>query len=150
MTMLGALVMAHRAGVRVFVEDGRLQFESRGTPPAEVMAALKEHRELLLEALSAITAHDPFPGEWLTMARRLASAHDRLDALERARSTTAKSVSTVTPLTVERLLWQARDHVCSTACERVHVVCNACGVPLRPHEQHWPHLHLNCRLELVD
>jgi hypothetical protein len=51
---------------------------------------------------------------------------------------------------VERLYWQAHDHVCSTGCTREHVVCNGCGQPLRPHEQHWPFLHLNCRLELVD
>jgi hypothetical protein len=51
---------------------------------------------------------------------------------------------------VERLLWRARDHACSTACERAHDVCNACGDPLRQSDRHWPWLHLNCRLELVE
>jgi hypothetical protein len=49
-----------------------------------------------------------------------------------------------------RLHWQAFDHVCSTACTREHPDCNACGRPLRPHERRWPHLHLNCRLELAE
>jgi hypothetical protein len=60
-------------------------------------------------------------------------------------------IPSMTTPTVERLLWQARDHVCSTACTREHVTCNACGLELALHDQYcWPHLHPNCRLELLD
>jgi hypothetical protein len=52
--------------------------------------------------------------------------------------------------TVERLLWQAHDHVCSTACTRQHSFCNACARPLERQWQHWPWLHGNCTLELYE
>jgi hypothetical protein len=54
---------------------------------------------------------------------------------------------TATPVV---MLWQAHDHVCSTACQREHVVCNACGQALAERDRHWPWLHPNCRLGRLD
>lgn len=51
---------------------------------------------------------------------------------------------------VQRLYWQAFDHVCSTACQRPHPVCNACAQPLGSRWSFWPWLHGNCTLELVE
>jgi hypothetical protein len=112
MTPVQVLLAARRAGIQLSVRDGQLVARPSSALDETLRAALKEHRDRLVELLLIPTA-------------------------------------TASP-TVERLLWQARDHVCSTACTREHLTCNACGGPLRPHEQHWPHLHLNCRLELVD
>jgi hypothetical protein len=106
-----ALLNARRAGASLSVHNGKLRVSSDEPLSEDVIAALREHRDRLVEILNL--EREPLAG-------------------------------------VERLNWRAWDHVCSTACKRMHVVCNACRLPLRPHEQHWPHLHLNCRLELAD
>lgn len=86
-----------------------------------------------------VTADEPLPADVLADLR----AHrDRL--LEML------TLERVAAPGVERLYWQAFDHVCSTACEREHVVCNACGQALAERDRHWPWLHLNCRLERLD
>jgi hypothetical protein len=136
-TPLETLVAARRTGVRISVDAAshKLVVEAdEAAPPADVIAAIKEHRDRLVEMLTLTSAREPFPGEWQDLAQRA-------DDLPADQSTQ--------PVVV-RLSWQASDHTCSTACVRQHLVCNACAQPLQPQWRHWPWLHGNCRLEQVD
>jgi hypothetical protein len=103
---------ARRAGASIRIRNGKSVVSSDEPLTDDVMAALREHRDRLIEILS----------------------------LEGGQAATG----------VELLYWRAFDHLCSTACGREHVVCNACSQPLRQTDRHWPHLHLDCRLELED
>jgi hypothetical protein len=147
MTPLETLVMARRASVRVSVDAATrmLVVEADEAPPADVLAGLKEQRELLLEALG-----DPkWADAWLDMAHGLAVARAHLDAVAARRARRTQDQVVEQPV---RPHWRTFDgHDCRTGCARAeHLLCSACGQELPRYWRFWPHLHPDCRLERLD
>ena len=59
MTPVETILLARRHGVRLSVTGGKLKIESEEAPPGELMAALREHKDALLQMLVPVAPRPP-------------------------------------------------------------------------------------------